>query len=379
MWKGTIDILLRLTQKEREVDLPEIWHVWANCKKEERVAVLQEQFRKMARELKLPVPVATPELVATIFNLKFAAAYEDKLEHGLQPFLVTYLSQKNVSEQQDTIEMHRLMTEGTPTLLDLVDLKAAAKISLPTKESQMLRTCRAFGVVLAVICGTRAPIYRNYRLDILDRYDSIQPLVEELAEVYNKDLVYAQILRWLQLRFQEYWSELEYALDTVPPPRFSALYEAIRYKQWQRPPLPDAYLFKGKVGSGSGLRDPIDRRAGTDAGGGAPPGGGPTDGKHTYVRNPNPDASYLSIGSQIGKLNVYLKKVGHKFGSIPKDDKGNEMCLAYHLKGGCYEDCARAIGHHLLSRTEHGVLGTFMKKGTYELEEQERRAKEKHE
>jgi hypothetical protein len=152
MWKGTIDILLRLTQKDREVDLPEIWHVWANCKKEERSAVLQEQFCKMARELKLPVPVATPELVATIFNLKFAAAYEDKLEHGLQPFMVAYLSQKNVSD-------HRLMTEGMPTLLDLVDLKAASKISLPTKELQMLRTCRAFGAILAVICGTRVAIY----------------------------------------------------------------------------------------------------------------------------------------------------------------------------------------------------------------------------
>ena len=119
----------------------------------------------------------------------------------------------------------------------------------------MLQTCQAFSVVLAVICGTRATIYCSYRLDIIDRYNAIQLLVKELAEAYNKDLVYAQILRWLQLRFQEYWSKLEYALDTVPPPHFSALYEAIHYKQWQRPPLPDAYLFKGKVVAGNGLRD----------------------------------------------------------------------------------------------------------------------------
>ena len=98
-----------------------------------------------------------------------------------------------------------------------------------------------------------------------------------------------------------------------------------------------------------------------------------------YVRNPSPDASLLLIGSQIGwKVNVYLKKLGHKFGSIPSDDKGHKVCLAYHIKGGCYKDCARATGHHSLSRTELGALGTFMKKGTYELEEQERRAKEKH-
>jgi hypothetical protein len=312
--------------------------------------------------------------------LKFAAAYEDKLEHGLQPFMVAYLSQKNVSEQQDAIEMHRLMTEGTPTLLDLIDLKTAAKNSLPTKEAQMVRTFRAFGVVLAVVCGTRAHIYRSYRLDIVDRYDAVQALVEELAKLHNKDLVHAQMLRWLQIRFQEYWSELEYAVDTVPPPRFSALYEAIRYKQWQRPPLPEAYLVKPRAvveKRGGGLLN--DKRGGGLFNQTTIPPCVVPDGKHTYIRNPTPDDGLLSVGSQVGRLNVYLKKVGHKFGSIPNDDKGHEMCLAYHLKGGCYEDCARAIGHHSLSRKELNELGIFMKKGMYEIADQELLARNKNE
>jgi hypothetical protein len=101
------------------------------------------------------------ELVAIIFNMMFAALYKDKLEHGLQPFMVTYLTQKNVSEQDDTMEMHQLMTDGIPALLDLVDLKAASKISLSTKELQMLHIYQAFGVILAVVCRTRASIYNT--------------------------------------------------------------------------------------------------------------------------------------------------------------------------------------------------------------------------
>ena len=93
------------------------------------------------------------------------------------------------------------------------------------------------------------------------------------------------------------------------------------------------------------------------------------------MRNPSPDTSLTKLGTAIGRLNVYLKKVGHKYGTIPNDDKGREMCLSYHLKGGCYEDCARVAGHHPLSRAELQTLGTFMKKGTYELEENERQAR----
>jgi hypothetical protein len=37
MWKGTIN-----KQKEWETNLPEIWPIWANCKKEEHGAVLQD-------------------------------------------------------------------------------------------------------------------------------------------------------------------------------------------------------------------------------------------------------------------------------------------------------------------------------------------------
>jgi hypothetical protein len=44
VWKGTINVLLHLTQRAAEEDLPQLWHAWANCKKEERRAVLQEQF-----------------------------------------------------------------------------------------------------------------------------------------------------------------------------------------------------------------------------------------------------------------------------------------------------------------------------------------------
>jgi hypothetical protein len=140
-----------LTQRGSEEDLPQLWRAWANCKKEERRAVLQEQFCQLARALKLPEPVATVELTSMLYSLAFAAPFEDKLEMGVQPLAVTYLSQKTVAEQREIIDLHEMLKEGAPSLTDILDLKAASRIAMPTKESQMLRTMRAFAVVLATI------------------------------------------------------------------------------------------------------------------------------------------------------------------------------------------------------------------------------------
>jgi hypothetical protein len=126
--------------------------------KGERRAVLQEKFCDMARVLKLPEPVATVELTATLYSLAFAAPFEDKLEMGIQPFAVTYLSQKSVAEQKEIINLHKLLKKGAPSLTNILDLKAASRIAMPTKESQMLRTMRSFAVLLAVVVGPTSPI-----------------------------------------------------------------------------------------------------------------------------------------------------------------------------------------------------------------------------
>ena len=52
----------------------------------------------------------------------------------------------------------------------------------------MLRTMRAFGVVLAVALGTLSALYKAYKEDVIDSYDVIQPKLEALAELHPKSL-----------------------------------------------------------------------------------------------------------------------------------------------------------------------------------------------
>jgi hypothetical protein len=127
-----------LTQRAVKDDLPQLWHPWTNYKKEECRAILQERFRCMLQDLSLPEPIATVELTTMLYTLSFGALFEDKLEHGVQPFAATYSSQTSVAKQRKLIDMHQILREGSPSVTDIPDLKAASQISKPTKESQML-------------------------------------------------------------------------------------------------------------------------------------------------------------------------------------------------------------------------------------------------
>jgi hypothetical protein len=72
-----------------------------------------------------------------------------------------------------------------------------------------VRTLRFFGLVLAVILGANSDdLYKDYKEDVIDAYKTIQPRLETLAETNPGQLVCAKVLRSLQLRFQEYWTEL---------------------------------------------------------------------------------------------------------------------------------------------------------------------------
>jgi hypothetical protein len=54
-------------------------------------------------------------------------------------------------------------------LTDILDLKGVSKISMPMKESQMLRALCAFGV-LADMVGVTSQLYRTYKKEVIDAY-----------------------------------------------------------------------------------------------------------------------------------------------------------------------------------------------------------------
>ena len=146
-WAGTADILMRLCQVTDEDDLPGLWHDWANSKEKLRRQVLQERLRRTATTMKLPCPIATDALVAVLFELAFASVHDGTLEKGLQPFLTVCLGESTAAEQMALNEASDLLKAGASSLADVLNVKAAGKVTVPVRDSQMMRTLRGFAVV----------------------------------------------------------------------------------------------------------------------------------------------------------------------------------------------------------------------------------------
>ena len=364
-FKGTINLLLRLTSCQSEAELPEIYHRWANATKREVRPILQEVFDDVAANLSLPEPVATADLALAISTLRFASADEDDLEQGLQPFTVAYHSQKTLAAQAALNGIHDMLHMGnaTPQLADLWAMKTANKLWIPTKMTQLVRTLKTYAVVLATVVGTHHPLYRSYRTQVVDCFDEVSPMLELLAEQSPRKPVYAQVLRWIQLRVNEYWRQAQRTpLGLAAVPRFAELYDAIKFKSWHAPEIPALYLRGSEpaldvptniVASSDGLT--VGRVVATEE---------PKKVAPKYIKNPEMSETLRGLGAKVKKIQTFLEVMGDgKIPQIPKNNKGHEMCLAWYLKDGCYSTCQRKESHTKLAPSEEKRLVEFIKKG----------------
>jgi hypothetical protein len=373
-WEGTIDLLLRLTGVLAEADLPPIWSAWANCNKKEARTVLQEHLRDNARLLGLPEPVATGELTTMLTSLAFNSMHEDDLETGLQPFVVSYKDQLTIAKQQRINKDYDMVQQGAaPQLQDLYALKEASKISVPTTEQQMVRTLKAFTVLLYTMVGPTHPLYLATKRDLVDQYDTFQPLVETYVASLRGQPIYTQMVRWVQLRCNAYWGMVvRTSTGSTRAPDFGALYNDIQYKQWNRPSIPKQYLSDTKAPAGV----PSSEGAGTPAGRPAKKPSKPARDENLKVpeRLVNPgfdDVVMKPLGVRLGRVALFLKKIAPagKSSAVPPRNAANAvLCLNYHTKGHCWSHCDHAKSHAELSADEKAQLVQFLEKGLEKIE-----------
>jgi hypothetical protein len=88
----TLPVLLDILQLHSELDLPPLWHRWANCTKRQEVQVLQDSLDAYARSADAfspAVPIVTIRLVQDLLAFKFMGQSADDIKVGLHPFIIT--------------------------------------------------------------------------------------------------------------------------------------------------------------------------------------------------------------------------------------------------------------------------------------------------
>jgi hypothetical protein len=221
---------------------------------------------------------------------------------------------------------------AAPQLQDLYALKEASKISVPTTEQQMMRTLKAFTVLLHTMLGAMNPLTLAFKKEIVDLYDNYQPMVETCIASLRGQPIYTQMVQWVQLRCNAcYWNAVVHTVTgVVRVTDFTALFNNIQYKHWNKPNIPKKYLTDPKPAPSKHGGSKGGASRGTTSGAGSRAKPHRTSNEQQRLRNVKFLDQLKDVGFQIGKATTFLRNAtpdGKGMATPPKDGRWCDVLL----------------------------------------------------
>jgi hypothetical protein len=353
-WGDATLIVNRITWTSTPDALPELWHVIAKSSKTNLRILITEHLRVVAQDMGMEgaAPVVTPSLSKKLATLQFSHPDIDNLDDGIQPFVVGVRSKKEQANLKSYIGYYDSILEGgaAPGLKDLQDLSQKDKVAMPKTLLQAQTTLRSFHVLL------RAMLPESHDLVIqFARFcTAFNRKLLQLEENSPGQNFPAQIVRFLQIRISNWFTEQEENSWRVTPPDFMDLLTRIqnRDSSWV-PALPGLQTpLEERPKPGKPAPDP-EKPSGTKKRDPETPT--ETKGKGDRANNTAYDEAftfYKSKGIPLKKLRENALAANHP---VPQGAHG-EMCLSYHILGFCWSNCARNAGHQPLSAPDKEKL-----------------------
>jgi hypothetical protein len=362
----TLPVLLEYLQIADERQLPDVWHKWANCSKKQDFQVLRDTLEAFARSpqaFSTTVPVVSAKLVQDILSFNFVGDLADDTKLGFHPFII---SDGNAEHRQINREVARLYGflqagDTSVSLGDLEALQAKEVRSVPLTYWELEKNLGAFGNILGVVLGTAHPLTTAYRDMWLLLQGGLRDDLHAALE-YRAYVKPVHFLRSIQLICYTWFTHRKNRL-TPPTPDFKAIPTQIIMQVYVLPHLPPALyalaypkkhtpLVSGSIpdliasgsasGSSSGSNPTASHSdASTVSGLTTPtPTKPPPSGRGAYMANLAPVASITTLDRPTVKIKDLIGTT-----TPPKTADGTEMCLSFHLRGGCWSNCRRAANH----------------------------------
>jgi len=358
----TLPVLLELLQTPDERNLPDIWHKWANCTKKQDFQVLRdclEAFARSPQAFSPTVPIISAKLVQELLNFNFLGESADDIKTGFHPFIIAEGNAEHRQRNREVAHLYGFLQQGDTSisLADLESLQSKELRSIPLTYWELEKSLGGFGNLVAVVLGTAHPLYTAYKeMWVLVNSGLRDDLHAVLEHKFSIKPVH--ILRSIHLQFYSWFNHRRHRL---PPPLVDlksiitqiimgiyviphlppSLYQLAHPKR----PQPSSDSVPGLVSTGSasqssgssisdassmsGLTTPS--QAGTQP---------PPTGRGAFILNLTRDESLIALDRPQTKLKDILGTA-----PPPKMTDGSEMCLSYHLRGGCWSNCKRAANH----------------------------------
>lgn len=374
-YKETYRTLLRYCNVGEAEAVAPVWARLANCMKSEQHTVLTQEMQKvcMSRGLstELYTPVITTGIKQMVVGFLFIGHGADDLTTGCQPFQVSYSGGANHTLALANASESNQLAHGdqSVSLADIRTIREKEKLRFPRDVTEVCITLYRFAVLCQVLfqgtggahpfveaMWTLARSVQNMSPFITERYNGVAR-TPSVGPTY-----YARIIRAVQLNVHDYMQEVATnvveGLVGVNIPDFTNMLQDLKRGTFHLStnwvPIPEEYLDAPTPGGFHGSRYGSAQGNASTAGTASTATTGlsslthetPTRESVARVDNPQGDSAFTSLTLRAGGTRAILRE--HR---PPTNDAGNEFCVAWWTKGGCFPNCGRRNTHQPFAST----------------------------
>ncbi len=158
-FQNMLPILMEVIQVQDEMELPPLWHQWANAMKRQEFGIFRELLDTYAHSPDAfynMAPVASAKLVQDLLSFTFVGDSQDDLKTGKQPFIVADGSEEFRRANLELARTYGLLHDSDfgLTYADLQALEAKEVKSIPLSCFEMEKSLGMFGNLLGIVLGS---------------------------------------------------------------------------------------------------------------------------------------------------------------------------------------------------------------------------------
>ena len=366
----------RLCQSDNNDNfLPAFWRFYATAKgkKATVVSALTNYVttRARAEDSSQVLPILSTSLLTNIMEFQLGAVDLENITQGISPFLMCpegYAKEKEVSYLTHTYLMFQ-GDDNKPTLEESATLVPSNSYSIPTDFHTLADFVGAYSIVWDVLIGPNHPLAISIRTHYQYWNHQARRLERAIPEGRLQNVVIIGTLRHMQLSVLRYVNDVLATEEDAdfPVPNFELVTSNIDNRIFNYfPALPAEYRQERPATTLPPLvSNPV------------PPATPPPNVTRPAPTNATRPARNQPSGNEIEapehERNDILMEAFRQhpknvralraLTDLPKD-KANKttLCLSYHLRGICFDNCRSASTHRLLGKVEVDRIQAFLTK-----------------
>lgn len=295
------------------------------------------------------LPVVTPDIIKMFRDHRIAGVM-DQVGGGLTPSMLIVVGEPD-NEFFRNLATSQAYIESGNVSMSLDDTKKLTinNPKLPVTLTQLLARLAGWTCVMDVYLGPTHAYATRVRAAVTRCSEHLRSL--EFARAPQEVMsIGLRVMYYFQCATFVYFGDIMASRTATMPEFDQSLFQALQMAQYNNlPVLPSSWVTEEEVGPARGP----DEHRGT---GSPSPSGGGREGR-VAVTNSHPPQPQLKrfTDSDLTSIGQLTNKAGPDNWKCPEVN-GQQICLAWHLKGSCWSTCPRKATHKTASAHVKGQL-----------------------